>query len=173
VNAYAEPQESGNSLVQIDRAFANDLRGIGPFSIGSIFQRAVAMRRKEGNTVLENYEQEMLVFRSERHLAIEDVRREFVLPSDESVIAFLDEHRTIAQILLSAAGPLKECFGADVIFTLRMPADDIGSPTLYAVVMWPGSVRDVRRALRQFDDSWWLEHLPQAAGHLSFTYELV
>jgi hypothetical protein len=104
---------------------------------------------------------------------LEEVRRHFVLPSDASVVTFLNEHRTIAQMLVESAPHLRDAFGAETTFTLRAPIDEAGSRTLYAVAMWPGEVRDVRSALARFDETWWIAHSRQAEGFLAFTYELV
>jgi hypothetical protein len=108
------------------------------------------------------------------HAAVlKEVRRHFVLPADSSVATFLTERPTLTQILLDAAPQLRAAFGAEAVVNLRAPIDDSGSQTLYAVVMWPGQVRDVRDALARFDDAWWIARSRQASGYLTFTYELV
>ena len=63
--------------------------------------------------------------------------------------------------------------GGNAVFNLRAPIDEAGSQTLYAVAMWPGKLQDVRDALAKFDDEWWMARARQAAGYLTFTYELV
>jgi len=100
-----------------------------------------------------------------------EVRKHYA--ADSSVLSFLSEHRSIPQILLGAAPQLKACFGADTVFDLRAPIDEAGSRTLYAVVMWPGKSQDARDALAKFDNDWWMARAGQAAGYLTFTYELV
>jgi hypothetical protein len=123
--------------------------------------------------VLDDLEKQMAEFAAENGAVLDEVRRYFVLPADPSVSAFLSGHRTISQLLLEAAARLGACFGSGTVFALRAPTDESGSQTLYVVAMWPGDIRDVRRALVAFDDSWWIEHSAQACGHLAFTYELV
>jgi hypothetical protein len=119
-------------------------------------------------------EHQMAAFEAEHLSALRDVRINYVLPLEDcSVSSFLTEHRTMSQLLIEAIPHLKECFGEDAIFGLRILVDEAGSRTLYAVVMWPGAVIDVRNALCRFDETWWLAHSRQAAGHLVFTYELV
>jgi hypothetical protein len=110
-------------------------------------------------------------FRGEE--ALNDVRKHYVLPADPSVIDFLADHRAIPQLLLAAAPQIKGYFGRNAVFNLRAPLDEAGSRTLYAVVMWPGKLRDVRDALARFDDEWWMARARQAGGYLIFTYELV
>ncbi|MEX2260387.1 MAG: hypothetical protein WD696_00470 [Bryobacteraceae bacterium] len=115
----------------------------------------------------------MAEFAAQHEAVLNEVRKHYVLPADASVMTFLTEHRTIPQILLGAAPHLKPCFGADAVFSLRAPIDEAGSRTLYAVAMWPGKSQDVRDALAKFDNDWWMVRAGQAAGYLTFTYELV
>ena len=110
---------------------------------------------------------------AQHEAVVNDVRKHYVLPADASVRDFLTEHRAIPQILLEAAPQLKAHFGGNAIFNLRAPIDEAGSRTLYAVAMWPGELRDVRDALAKFDNDWWMARAGQAAGYLTFTYELV
>jgi hypothetical protein len=102
----------------------------------------------------------------------EEIRKYFVMPADFSVETFLTEHRSLRQTLIEGEPHLKECFGSDRIFRLLVTADEAGSRTLYAVVIWPGEIRDAREALAKFDD-WWLAAARPGMGYLTFTYELV
>jgi len=115
----------------------------------------------------------MAEFDAQHQAVLNDVRKLYVLPADESVRNFLTEHRAIPNILLEAAPQLKACFGGNAVFNLRAPIDEAGSRTLYAVAMWPGKLRDVRDALARFDNDWWMVRAGQTAGYLTFTYELV
>lgn len=111
---------------------------------------------------------------TEGYLALlNQVSKDYVLPSDSSVLDFLMDHRPITQLLLEAAPILKQHFGDTTIFRLKAPLDESGTPTLYAVVMWPGEILTVRDALARFDDEWWMAQLPLASGDLTITYELV
>jgi hypothetical protein len=121
----------------------------------------------------EGIEKQMAEFAARHEAILNDVRKHYVLPADASVRVFLTEHRAIPQILLEAAPQLKASFGGNAVFNLRAPIDEAGSRTLYAVVMWPGKLRDVRDALTKFDNDWWMARAGQAAGYLTFTYELV
>jgi len=108
----------------------------------------------------------------ERQATINEVVKLYQTPEDPSVATFLQEHPALPQLLLQAAPKLKRCFG-NAALTLRAPVDEDGSQTLYAVVLWPGDVTEVRRALDKFDDSWWIANSGHAAAFLSFTYELI
>ena len=115
----------------------------------------------------------MAIFQAQHYAAVEDVRRAFAIPHDESVIKFLDGHRTIPQLLIESVTALKASFGEATIFNLRTRLDEAGSEILYAVAMSAGTSRSAYDALTAFDESWWLRHVNQASGNLVFTYELV
>lgn len=99
--------------------------------------------------------------------------RELFVISPDLPTELLFAHRAIPRLLLEGATHLRACFGSGTVFTLRAPIDDSGSRTLYVVVMWPGSVREVRMALDRFDETWWIANSDQSSGYLTFTYELV
>src|ERR1700685_1601928 len=136
-------------------------------------QIVVDAERWKQSDVLRDLEREMAVFDAEHEAALNELRRLYVLPAGSSVTGFLRKHRTIPQLLVLAAQQLKWYFGADTVLTLRAPIDESGSRSLYAVAMWPGSVRDAKTALDKFDDAWWIANSRQALGDLYFTYELV
>jgi len=125
-----------------------------------------------GLALLENLEKQMASFAKQR-AEIADVRKYFVLNTGPSVETFLTEHRTLPQILLESVPHLRASFGHHAILNLRAPIDEAGSQTLYAIVMWPGTLQDVRQRMDNFDDAWWLAHSRQTSGYLNFTYELV
>jgi hypothetical protein len=123
--------------------------------------------------VLNDLERQMARFEAQHQEALSELRKQYILPTDSSVVQFLGDHRTITEMLIMASRYLKEQFGDKVVFTLRAPLDESGARTLYAVAMWPGSARDARNALQQFDDAWWIANSRQGSGNLYFTYELV
>ena len=82
-------------------------------------------------------------------------------------------HRPIAYVLLDAVPSLLQCFGTRPLLKLKAPFDESGTQMLYAVVAWPGDIREVRDALIRFDDEWWLSRVQSAAGQLTYTYELM
>ncbi len=163
MNGYLGSQTSGN-----------DWPEPVPVMVYQDFQESGALPSpKRRAQILADFEDEMVHFENEHNVIINDVRRNFVLPTNSSVEGFFNDHRTIPQLLLQAVPHVKRYFGADVVFNLRVPIDESGSQTLYAVAMWPGTLKDVRRALEQFDDAWWIANSRKASGYLTFTYELV
>lgn len=103
---------------------------------------------------------------------IETLKRSYVFV-DESVPAFLEQHRAMRTILQEAIEPLKSCFGADRIFNLEISREEDGSETLYAVAVWPGEVGRASEALRHFLETWWLHRMSLATVDLAFAYKLV
>jgi hypothetical protein len=56
---------------------------------------------------------------------------------------------------------------------LRLVEDDEGARTLFCFVVFDGQLSEAMRALKSFDESWWLERCAQVAGKLNFDFELV
>jgi len=168
MNAYYDLQTSGNNSVQSTPiSFPR-----GELWLPSAGPRSFSLPR-QGSVIFEKAQQQLMAFQVEYETMLEGVRRAFVIPPDGSVVTFLNEHPTIPQILLEAATHLRASFPVETVFNLRVPIDESGSRTLYAVAAWPGDVLDVRAALARFDETWWISHSRQAAGYLAFTYELV
>lgn len=163
MNAYQQVQGSG--IVWPDR------------NVGLLNQRFQSgsgwPTRQQLASVVAGLETQIAGFSAQHDVLLDEVRRRYVLPTDSSVITFLNEHRELPTILLEAAPHLAECFGPQAVFTLRAPTDDSGSQTLYSIAIWPGSLGEVRKALEKFDDTWWIRNSQEASGRLTFTYELV
>ena len=109
----------------------------------------------------------------EQEAVLQQMRQLYVFSDVSSVSEFLFEHRCVISPLLEAVSRLKEYFGESTIWKLNAPIDDSGMRTLYAAAQWTGDVNEVRHALGRFDDAWWIAISGGAAGHLTFTYELV
>jgi hypothetical protein len=69
---------------------------------------------------------------------VTEVARNYVMPRDNSVQAFLNSHRVLPQLLLQALPRLRHRFG-DTVFALRATSDEYGwqnlSLTPYGTVM--------------------------------------
>ncbi len=152
----------------------NDWSRPAPEMIFQAYQGPVAcaVPRKQ-HSILRDFERQMAQFEADHQAVITEVQKSYVLPADSPVKDFFKSHRTIPQLLTQAAPRLKQYFGIGPVFTLRTTVDEYGSQTLYAVVKWPGDVREVRSALEKFDEQWWIANSRQAGGDLTFTYELV
>ncbi len=104
--------------------------------------------------------------------ALQQLRVYFLLPEESSVEEVLSEEPALTQILVDSVPHLKSCFGSDAVLALRAPLDDSGVRELYALVLWPGGVDELRSALARFDESFLFES-PALGANLTFTYELV
>jgi hypothetical protein len=124
-------------------------------------------------SALMDLEEQMARFEADYEGMIAQIARYYVLPANSLVLDVFHRHRTIPQLLLEAAPRLREFFGGDAVFNLRVLIDESGSQTLYAVAMWAGRAEDVIVALDHFEDGWWISNSRQASGILTFTYELV
>jgi hypothetical protein len=160
MNAYPQPQSSGIEWSALAPAMLSQRVQAHP-SLRPPTQRLAVFDELERR------------FAATHEATLTEVQKYFVLPNDSSVATFLTEHRSLSQVLLEAVAPLRACFGAQTVFFLKAPIDESGSRTLYAVARWPGKVSDARSALAKFDEDWWIAQSRQAAGYLTFTYELV
>lgn len=120
---------------------------------------------------IRDIEAQMQQFEKDYQAAIAEVRKFYVLPTDSSVLDFLNDHRALPQLLIDAAPQLKRYFG-DTVFTLRAASDEYGWQNLYADAVWTADARDALRLLDQFEDEWWIPNCRPASGALTFTYRL-
>jgi hypothetical protein len=123
--------------------------------------------------LFKDLERQMAQFDAEHLAMIAEVRKHYIISANSLVLEFLNSHRTLCNLLLQAVPILKQFFGQEAVFSLRAPVDESGTRTLYAVVMWSRSVKEVRTALDHFDDGWWIPNSLQSLGNLTFTYELI
>jgi hypothetical protein len=163
VTVYPEAQTLGNQWP----------RSAEPMSHEDFHPRGqVADYSKWSPFVIAGLEQQKSSFSADEVAILSELRRNFVMQGEASVVAFLGEHAGISQVLSESVNPLKTFFGPDTIVTLRVRSDEVGIGTLYAVAMWPKDVQSARDSLARFDD-WWTTCSRRASGRLAFTYELV
>jgi len=161
MNGILDPQTSGNNWP-------------GMASGRVYFETQVlptSERQPASNTFFSAYESEMKDFAS-TEAAIDTIRRYYILLDEQSVSSFLHDHRGVAGLLIDAVQQLKKYFGDDVQFLLRLRTDESGYRSLYTVLKWKSTVKEVQEAIDKFDDGWWVSHSAGASGSLNFTYEL-
>ncbi len=105
--------------------------------------------------------------------SLPELRKLYVLPSDDTVPDFLFGRRSLSQLIIDAKQHLEQYFGVETVFSLQCSIDDSGAQTLYVVAMWPGKATEAKAALDNFDEHWWLSNPRPSSGLLAFTYELV
>lgn len=104
--------------------------------------------------------------------AIKGLEDVYVIENRLDVAAFIQENR-LRGLLLQARNPLHAAFGEGAVKTLTLVTDDEGFKTLFCLVMVQGDMVEARRALRSFDQQWWLARSELASGKLNFDFELV
>jgi hypothetical protein len=117
-------------------------------------------------------EAQMNHFEEQHEKLIAEIRREYVIPSDASVLDFLRRHRQIAQVLVEALPHLRRFF-ANTVFSLRTKADESGWQMLYVSAIWPEEPGAALAALDRFDDAWWIANSYPSGNSITFTYKLV
>jgi hypothetical protein len=96
----------------------------------------------------------------------------YVIEDRPTVLRFIAEHR-LHGMLLQAQKPLDEAFTGKTVKKLSLVQDEEGFETLFCLVMISGEMQPARRALRNFDQQWWLTHAKQVLGKLNFDFELI
>jgi hypothetical protein len=123
-------------------------------------------------SLLKDFEEQMAQYEREYAAHLDDVRKLYVMPPDTAVAEFLNDHRALPQMLITAVPHLRKLFG-DTVFVLRATADEFGWQNLYVDAMWHGDALEAFRLLDVFGDEWWIANSAPARGALTFTYRLV
>jgi len=97
----------------------------------------------------------------------------YVFEDRREILAFIMGSRVIEELLLEAQEPLNSAFGQESVKKLTLVEDDEGFVSLFCLVWVPGSLHEARRALRSFDESWWLARSGKVGGKLNFDFELI
>lgn len=98
--------------------------------------------------------------------------RRYIFEDHSAVTAFIEQNR-LRGLLEQAREPLNAAFGEAALKKLTLVTDDEGFKILFCLVRVPGDMQEARRALRSFDQRWWLGRSAQAAAKLNFDFELV
>jgi len=97
----------------------------------------------------------------------------YVIDDREAVDAFVQSNPFVFAILREAPAALNIFFGPNAKRILRIAEDDEGTRTLFCFVAFDGHLSEAMRALKSFDENWWLERCAWVAGRLNFDFELV
>jgi hypothetical protein len=101
-----------------------------------------------------------------------DLDRMYVVDERPRVLEFVATNK-LRSLILQARGPLIAAFGEAPIKRLSIVQDDEGSETLFCLVGVSAGLDEARRALRSFDEQWWLDHCGEAHGKLNFAFDLI
>jgi hypothetical protein len=104
--------------------------------------------------------------------ALSGLEEVYVFEQRARVGEFVERHR-LRNLLLQARDPLFAAFGETAVKRLSVLEDDEGCETLFCSIGISGSMNEARRALKSFDQSWWLAHCSKASGKLNFDLDLI
>lgn len=96
----------------------------------------------------------------------------YVFEQRARVAEFVEGNR-LRNLLLQARDPLFAAFGETAVKRLSVLEDDEGCETLFCSIGVSGSLNEARRALRFFDQTWWLAHCGKVSGILNFDIDLI
>jgi hypothetical protein len=162
MNGVFDKQTSGNNWTPV----------VGPMLHEREQDQLVPPEARRQHLIFNEYERQMARHEQDHLTMVTEVARNYVMPRDNSVQAFLNSHRVLPQLLIQALPQLRGHFG-NVVFALRATSDEHGWQRLYVDAMWQGSSADAFQAIDRFQDAWWIANSHMAAGHLTFTYRLV
>ena len=162
-SALANAQTSGLEWCPIQRGMAYQ----------SAQQTSSSLELPIQRDLFKDLELQMARFENAHQESIVELKKDYLFPKDSSVTTFLRSYRSIIHLLFLAVDKLREAFGPEAVFLLRVSTDELGSQILFGVALWPGSASDAHLALKRFDENWWIANVNQSSGYLNFTYELV
>jgi hypothetical protein len=105
-------------------------------------------------------------------MALSGLKEVYVFEERARVAEFVERNR-LRSLLAEAREPLVAAFGERAVKKLSLVEDDEGSETLFCSVGVSGSLDEARRALRSFDQGWWLDRCANVSGKLNFDFELI
>jgi hypothetical protein len=95
-----------------------------------------------------------------------------ILDADSLVIEMLDDEAALFTLLIEAVQPLQKAFGEGRLLQVRGQSSDDDRLLKVAVRLPANFGGDPERALRAFDDDWWLDNFHRSGGALVFDYEV-
>lgn len=87
------------------------------------------------------------------------------------VESFLEQHPSVAQVLLEAREPLQNAFGKDIHVSVTVTSNPEVADGAFLISSIQTSLSAVQAhaCLDKFDETWWLNNAPRAQGQLIFT----
>ena len=143
-----------------------------PPSSTDVFDQDIVRRRRPIHRREQDLDWQRLIREVLPESATNGLEAVYVIRDRPALASFIKENR-LRGILLEAREPLNAVFGEAAIKTLSLLRDDEGFDILFCLVMVPGDMQEARRALRSFDQRWWLSSAKRAGGKLNFDFELV
>ena len=106
---------------------------------------------------------------------VESLADKYEFEQAGEVEGLLWDHEDLAPLLIEARGQIARCFGPNASVALMVAHDPRGEsePKLLALIQTQLSVGEARKREDQFDEEWWLDHLPLARFRLNFCLRYV
>jgi len=101
-----------------------------------------------------------------------DLQQHYTILDTNSTIELLEQEPALYELLAEAVGPLQNAFGEGRTVQLRLQSSGDESLLKVAVQLPADFAGDPERALRSFDDEWWLDNCHRSGGALVFDYEI-
>ncbi len=95
-----------------------------------------------------------------------------ILDDDRLITEILEEETSLYTLLIEAIKPLQRAFGEKRIIHLRIQSSEDDIIVKVAVQLPADFGADPERALRSFDEEWWLNNCHRSGGALVFDYEM-
>ena len=94
-----------------------------------------------------------------------------ILADDHTITELMEEAPALYPLLIEAIKPLQHAFGEKRILQIRVQSSDEDTILKVAVQLPADFDGDPERALRSFDEEWWLNNCHRSGGTLVFDYE--
>jgi len=106
---------------------------------------------------------------------VESLADKYEFVQTGEVEGLLREHEDLAPLLIQAREQIARCFGPETSVALTVAHDPRGEsePKLLALIQTRLSVDEARQREDQFDEEWWLDHLPLVHFRLNFCLRYV
>ena len=139
-------------------------------------QISIALRPFEPVNAYEDYilsyEYHYLQTKKDHREALGAIHQHYVILDDSTTLVELFEaDPALYQLLIEAVTPLHHAFGDTAILHMHIQSSDEDSILKVAVQLPTTFEGDPDRALRSFDDAWWVHQCHRSGGVLVFDYE--
>ncbi len=157
----------------VSHAFYQNMRGYGDQQIESLPRNIrFAIDTSAGDYVLSYlYAQPQPNKDSAKQLRALH-QRYTILDDDRTIIELLEAEPALYSLLIDAVVPLQQAFGDKRIVHVWVQSSDEDSILKVAVQLPADFGDDPERALRSFDEEWWLNNCHRSGGALVFDYEM-
>jgi hypothetical protein len=103
---------------------------------------------------------------------LHSLQQHYTILDNRLVIGLLNDAPALGSLLMEAVKPLRKAFIERPTLQIRVQFSDDDSLVKVAVQLPAGLGDKPERALRSFDEHWWLKNCHRSGGALVFDYEI-